>query len=181
MRRTHRWKWLGLLGAVGLIGCGEPHTYEVAPYKVPCQGEAKQLCMLLKEEGSDQQRLFYDGISGFSFQWGVTQTIEVRARDIPNPPQDSSSIAYTLERVVERKRVPEGERFQLELTGDYIWGDRLVGLTLQSAPRIACATEELCRELDQLAGDSNRKVTIEFTYPSSYDKPLVAERLIPAP
>jgi hypothetical protein len=181
MRRTHRWKWLGLLGAVGLIGCGDPLTYEVAPYKVPCQGEAKQLCLLVKEPGSDQRRFFYDEISGFSFQWGVTQTIELRVRDVANPPEDGSSKAYTLERVVERKRVPEGERFQLELTGDYIWGDRLAGFTLLSSPRLVCATDALCVELDGLAGDSTRKVTLEFSYPSRGGQPLVAERLIPVP
>ncbi len=180
MRRTHRWKWLGVLGAVGLIGCGESLTYEVAPYKVPCQGEAKQLCMLVKEPGSDQRQFFYDEISGFSFRWGVTQTIEVRVRDVANPPQDASSKEYTLERVVERTRVPEGERFQLQLTGDYIWRDRL-GFSLLSSPRLACATDALCVELEQLAGDSTRTVTLEFTYPSLSDKPLVLERLVPVP
>ncbi len=180
MRQTRRWMGLCLLGAVGLIGCGEPRTYEVLPHKVPCQGLGSWLCIEATEVGSGERQLFYEGISGFSFQWGVAQTIAVRAHDVPNPPEDGSSRRYELERTIERKRLPEGSRFQLALTGEFIWPDKGSGISLLST-KFVCATQELCDELARLAGDSTRQFTLEFSYPSSYDQPLVAERWVSTP
>ncbi|QRN93036.1 DUF4377 domain-containing protein [Archangium violaceum] len=147
---------------------------------VPCHGLGPWLCIDAKEVGSGERQLFYEGISGFSFQWGVAQTIDVRVHDVANPPADGASKRYSLERTVKRNRLPEGSRFQLALTGDFIWPDRGSGISLLST-KFVCATQELCGELARLAGDSTRRFTLEFSYPSSYDKPLVAERLISTP
>lgn len=180
MRATCRGVWLGVLAAVGLIGCGESHTYMIAPHKVPCQGVGAMLCLTAHDLDSGDQLLFYEGISGFSFQWGVTQTLDVRVHQVANPPEDGSSLRYVLERVVERKPVPEGARFQMILRGDLIWPDQGEGLSLSSTP-FDCATDALCEELARMAGDSTRQITVEFSYPSTVDKPLVAERIVSAP
>lgn len=51
---------------------------------------------------------FYDPIEGFNFESGFNYTIRVRVREIRNPPQDGSSLAYHLLNIL--KKVPaEGE------------------------------------------------------------------------
>jgi hypothetical protein len=180
MRGMCRGLWLGLLSAVGLIGCGEPRTYMIASHKVPCHGVGAMLCLTAHDLDSGDQVLFYEDISGFSFQWGVTQTIDVQVHQVANPPQDASSKRYVLERVVERTPVAEGARFQMIVPGDLIWPDQGEGLSLAST-RFTCATDALCEELARMAGDPAQSLTVEFSYPSSSDEPLVAERIVSAP
>lgn len=77
-------------------------VYEVAAETVTCQGEAVQQCLQVRAPGTDAWLLFYDPIEGFQHEDGVSYTLEVARRNVPNPPADGSSFAYRLLRVIDR-------------------------------------------------------------------------------
>ena len=91
-------------------------TMTVQHYKVPCQGESVQLCYLVKTQGQNDWEYFYDDIQGFDYEWGHVYTLEVNKTTIENPPQDGSSIAIKLVKVL--KKEPVAGSFELPLNMD---------------------------------------------------------------
>lgn len=91
-------------------------TMTVQHYKVPCQGESVQLCYLVKMQGQADWEYSYDEIRGFEYEWGYVYTLEVNKTTIDNPPQDGSSIAIRLVKVLKKEAVTE--RFELPLSMD---------------------------------------------------------------
>jgi hypothetical protein len=78
---------------------------EVGPEKVQCQGEASQLCLLVRESADGVWRHFYSPIEGFEHEEGFQYLIEVERTRIPNPPADASSFRYRLLRVLSKEAV----------------------------------------------------------------------------
>jgi Domain of unknown function (DUF4377) len=96
-------KVLRIAAVILLTACGDlfgPNTraitMDVASERVPCHGVAPQECLRVREHPGTTWSLFYDGIDGFTFEPGFEYTLRVRVREIPNPPQDGSSLAYSL-------------------------------------------------------------------------------------
>ena len=77
----------------------------VAPETVTCLGFVQQQCLQIRFDPSGERELLYDGIRGFDFEPGFEYTLLVRRHRIEDPPQDSSSIEYTLLRTVEKRAV----------------------------------------------------------------------------
>lgn len=78
-------------------------TFVVASQTIECQGEAPQQCLLVKTSENQQNwQFFYSNIDGFKHQEGYEYVIIVEETPIKNPPQDGSSIAYTLIEVVSK-------------------------------------------------------------------------------
>jgi hypothetical protein len=80
-------------------------TLEVAHHTVPCTALIPRECLLIREQGSSEWGRFYDHIEGFTWERGYAYTIVVSITPIPNPPQDSSSVSYTLLQVIQRVAV----------------------------------------------------------------------------
>ena len=78
---------------------------EVGPEKVQCQGEASQLCILVRDSADEAWRNFYSPIEGFEHEEGFQYRIEVERTRIPNPPADASSFRYRLLRVLSKEAV----------------------------------------------------------------------------
>lgn len=103
-----------------VTGCvGGVETWTVEPALQPCWGVGPQMCMQVTPEGGDRE-LLYSGVSGFTFEWGVTQTIEVQVTPVPNPPADGSSVDYDLIEVVDSQPVGAGTQVQLTLGADHL-------------------------------------------------------------
>ena len=66
-------------------------TFDVGPARVPCTGEARTRCLLVRVLPDTTWRFFYDAIVGFTFEEGYRWRIEVERRAVPNPPADGSS------------------------------------------------------------------------------------------
>ena len=81
-------------------------TMDVAAHRVPCTGEARMQCLRVRIAPDTAWKLFYDHIEGFTFEDGYRWRLEVDRRRVPDPPADGSSLAYTLVRVVAKKREP---------------------------------------------------------------------------
>ncbi|WP_299666921.1 DUF4377 domain-containing protein [uncultured Polaribacter sp.] len=77
-------------------------TYIIASKQIDCQGVGPQKCFLIKENQQESWQNFYSAISGFEYEEGFEYEILVSEKEIENPPQDSSSIAYTLIKVISK-------------------------------------------------------------------------------
>jgi hypothetical protein len=102
-------------------GCSSTNDTEVAEITVldhlaPCQGFVVWDCMLV-DEGRGPQ-LFYDGIEGFTYQWGSTYRLEVDIQKIRNPLPDGSSRELHLRETLEVQPVAPNSEFTLALHGE---------------------------------------------------------------
>jgi hypothetical protein len=80
-----------------------------------CQGASAQWCLQVKDKTDTSWRYFYDTIEKFNYEWGYTYVLDIEQQKIPNPPQDASSIQWTLKSIVKKTRVPVNTSFDLEL------------------------------------------------------------------
>lgn len=78
-------------------------TFDVGPARVPCTGEARTRCLVVRVPPDTTWRFFYDRIDGFMFEEGYRWRLEVERRRVPNPPADGSSAVYRLIRVVSKE------------------------------------------------------------------------------
>ena len=118
-------------------------------YRVPCIGEAVQLCYVVKIGDQAAWEFFYDAIDGFtSYQWGHTYELAVVRQEVEHPPQDASSVRYILARIVSDEAVPADTEFSFTLRGDelrpYVTGSPEAGFQLLGELAIRCETEEVC-------------------------------------
>ncbi|MEM8486427.1 MAG: DUF4377 domain-containing protein [Bacteroidota bacterium] len=82
------------------LEAGEKLVY-VADRTATCVGVGEQQCLLVRENPDDQWTYWYDGIFGFSHKTGTSYLLHILEEDIENPPQDASSISWTLIEVVK--------------------------------------------------------------------------------
>lgn len=77
----------------------------VAAQTRPCMGMRPMQCMQVRERADQPWQLFYDSILGFNFRSGTEYRLRVIEERIANPPPDSSSIRWTLDRIIEQHGV----------------------------------------------------------------------------
>lgn len=77
-------------------------TMLVADQYQDCVGVAPQKCLLVKIEGAPNWTNHYSGIEGFTYEEGFEYKLSVKREKIKNPPQDGSSLRYTLVKVIEK-------------------------------------------------------------------------------
>ena len=111
---------LWLLGFVGCVsGCNnetegdEVKTIYINHYKAECGSLALVLCLQSKGEMDDVWSYFYENIDNFEYEWGFTYKIEVELENIENPPEDSSSLKYTLLNILEKEKASSTALFDV--------------------------------------------------------------------
>jgi hypothetical protein len=114
--------WIPIAAALGLTACGttDPdsvRTVEVAAHKAVCTGPFFRFCLQVRDVNSEEWTFIYDTPQGFSFEWGVRQTIVIEEEPIAEPPPDGSSIRRTLVRVESRQSLAEDRSFELIVPG----------------------------------------------------------------
>jgi hypothetical protein len=77
-------------------------TMDVAAHRVACTGVARMQCLRVRVAPDTSWLFFYQEIEGFTFEDGYRWRLEVERRQIPNPPEDGSSLSYKLVRVLTR-------------------------------------------------------------------------------
>ena len=86
-------------------------------YKVPCMGEAAQLCFKIERPGGGPEA-FYDAIAGFEYEWGYNYTLLLTKTEIKNPAADASSFQYKLKKILKKEPAQGAETFELPLLID---------------------------------------------------------------
>lgn len=93
-----------------LAGCAssqqnDQQTIYVGPIQVECEGVTPQLCLLIKNNPTDNYEYFYDQIEGFDFEPGSIYELQVSEEQIENPPADAPSRRLTLVEIVSQEPV----------------------------------------------------------------------------
>jgi hypothetical protein len=141
-------------------------------YKVPCMGEAPQLCLRVTELDATTYENFYDAIVGFDYEWGHRYELRVEASRIEDPPQDGPWLRYELIEVVSDQLIDE--RFQLELTSTYVSGDPATGMfRLLDERDVTCAEATVCDAIDAALTAGN-PITVELGHPADPAGALIA-------
>lgn len=73
----------------------------IGPELLDCEGVAPQTCMQIAESADGEYEYFYDQIKGFSFEEGTSYVIDVSIEEVVDPPEDASSLRYTLVEIIE--------------------------------------------------------------------------------
>lgn len=100
-------------------------TMEIKPYLEPCMGVGPMACMLARRNSTGEFGFFYDGIDGFAFEWGYDYQLIVKTSEVPNPPADGSSIAYTQVALTSKIPVVAGTEFEFVLAPAIATSDSL--------------------------------------------------------
>lgn len=87
------------------FSCAKEKTLFVADHYADCVGSAPQKCLMVKENEGEDWQMFYDQIEGFNYEEGYFYELKVKVTPVKNPPADSSSLYYTLIKVVSKTKV----------------------------------------------------------------------------
>ena len=91
-----------LLAACVCTACDKDDEYEIREWTVASQlgiahgASTLQPVLLVKANDDTSWRAVYQGIEGFDFEAGYEYRLRIKAEQLPDPPQDGSSIRYTL-------------------------------------------------------------------------------------
>lgn len=77
-------------------------TLFIASKTINCIGMMPSNCLLIKEKKEKNWEAFYSTIKGFSYEEGFEYELLVSKKEIENPPEDASSIQYTLLEIVSK-------------------------------------------------------------------------------
>ena len=89
------------------ITVGKEKILIINEEKTACEGNPNAKCLLIKEEGTKEFEVFYQGITGFVFEEGVRQTILVNERYVGNPMVKQAEPIYTLIKVIRKLKVSD--------------------------------------------------------------------------
>ncbi|WP_430613824.1 DUF4377 domain-containing protein [Flavobacterium sp. JP2137] len=88
---------------LGSCNSGNLYEYTIASQDVDCMGVAPQKCLLVKKGTSTEWEYFYSPIEGFTYEPNFEYTLQLRIEDVPNTPQDASSVKYTLVKELKKE------------------------------------------------------------------------------
>jgi|TARA_B110000285_G_scaffold185695_1_gene210736 hypothetical protein len=77
-------------------------------YTELCTGIILQQCYLIQENdniGGNDWQLFYDLIEGFDYVPGYIYDLDVSINEVDDPPADTSSLRYTLNRILSKTNI----------------------------------------------------------------------------
>lgn len=101
--------FLSIFSLIILFSCNNNDDNEIektliiASQKVDCVGVDPQKCLLIKTDENQQNwEYLYSSIAKFNYIEGFEYSILVSEKQIKNPPQDASSIAYCLVEVISK-------------------------------------------------------------------------------
>ncbi|WP_442265038.1 DUF4377 domain-containing protein [Tenacibaculum sp. ZS6-P6] len=150
-------KLILLFTFIGLLtSCEEDNESQIVDirvnhYKNTAIGLAPQFTLLVQEGNvlnTDTWFNFFSTIEGFTYEPGYTYALSVKKEVVSNPPQDASSLKYTLQKVISKEKVSDDTSFNLSLKLD---GNSFVNVSssnflILNTITIDCG--DLCQELE---------------------------------
>lgn len=97
-----RYLLLLLLAAFAFTACDKNDDYEVREWTIASQlgiahgSHTLQPVLLVKTNNDTSWRAVYSGIEGFDYEPGYEYRLRIMATQLSDPPQDGSSVRYTL-------------------------------------------------------------------------------------
>lgn len=72
-----------------------------------CSGVGPMTCLQVRTTEDQDWQLFYQKIEGFDYEPGYQYQLQVKKETVENPPADSSSIKYTLVKIISKLEVKD--------------------------------------------------------------------------
>jgi len=166
-----------------LLGCGNEEESSLVKdlyinhYKSECHSFALTLCLQSRAEQTDDWSFFSGAIEGFEYEWGYRYKIKVAVENIDNPPEDSSSVKYTLLEIEEKVKEPTTSLFDISAS-------RTSGLvtkisdnlySLYADKTFTCITTE-CEAVDSLIAQ-DMAILFEFKHQPDPTGPLTLTKI----
>ena len=161
-----------------ISGCANnPDSFEISElylnhYKSECDSFELALCLQSRLNENDDWSFYYDHIEGFDYEWGFTYKIKVKVKNIENPPEDSSSIKYTLLEVIEKTKETTVSLFDISVS-------RATGLLVKESENtyniyneknVECIDSD-CEIIDSLIVQ-DMAILLEFKHQIDTERPL---------
>ncbi|RYZ64734.1 MAG: hypothetical protein EOP05_21595 [Proteobacteria bacterium] len=89
-------------------------TYEIRPYKEPCQREPRDFC-LVGDDGSGVAKRMYSDIEGLPYVWGRIRTAEIQADRVEDTPGGQQRYEYKLVRLLTDLPMPALTQFEINV------------------------------------------------------------------
>jgi hypothetical protein len=146
---------------------GEIVRLEIAAHREACVLVDNALCMYAREAGETDFQYQYDGIIGFTAEWGHTYEIEVEERPIVGGGDDGSSIERELVKVIKDVPVAPDVGFSWFVPGCSGCTPHLTLTTgttgeLMDGTPFQCS-EAVCGQLrDRIGGVADYTIDFEF-------------------
>lgn len=135
------------ISAFALTACNKEDDYSVREWTVASQLGishgylALQPVLLVKANDDTSWRALYEAIEGFDFQPGYEYRLRIKARQLSDPPQDASSIRYSLLELISktpaRSAIPDSyyPTFTMEVAPEPVdyYGQQLLGVCFPEA------------------------------------------------
>ena len=146
---------------------GKSITLLVNHYRVPCTGVGSQLCYLVKKDNAADWEFLYEGIDGFTYEWGKDYELQVEEIKNKKPVADQPPISYRLIKIVSANDAPEDAVFQLVIKDSEMKAIQKTddGMSLLGQYPVRCDQPQLCNELERRLS-SDPKVTCRFSHAS---------------
>ncbi len=161
-----------------LIGCNNDSNdignreIFIDHYKSECFGLALSLCMRSRVNSDDDWSLFYESIDGFDYEWGYVYKLRVNISNIENPPEDASSVKYTLVDMLSKELESNATTFNIAAsrsTGLVV--NKSAGVyELYSEKEFSCTTAE-CVSIESLI-TQDLAILFEFTHNETLNDPM---------
>jgi hypothetical protein len=141
-------------------------------HKTECHGLSPTLCLLTRGSELEPWSYHFDGIRGFTYEWGYDYELLVLVTRIPDPPADASSIDYKLLEIVQKKRVTAGTVFEFPS----VWAPELIKRKTESefelgyADRFICDAED-CENVASLL-EQEMSLLMEFRFTDNPADPI---------
>lgn len=98
---------MGLLLAAVIAGCASTatETIWVNSLRVHCEGVTPSHCLQIQADSlsEDGWQNFHGTIEGFEFEPGFIYTLEVKRKEVPDPPADAATFTWILVRELSRE------------------------------------------------------------------------------
>ncbi len=158
------------------VGGAVESTIEVEFFRDGCIGEGVRLCLQVNFDGADREN-FYDRIDGFNFEWGYRYTLHVSASAVENPPQDGSSIVYSLLEQLDKRAVAEPAEFSIWIPGiDLLVEKKSPGLYAFEDGKTFRCEPTVCDGLDSFSVQQFWALLV-FELAANVDDPMILKRI----
>lgn len=158
-----------LLLALPVAACsgGEVREGVVASHLRPCVGVTYGLCLQVTDVDDGELDLFYEGIEGFDFRWGVEVTLRYQVEDVDDPPADGSSLRYVLDDVMSAREelpgAPFTATFNPGVIGEAWFAADVPGVVSMVGTRVSCE-QPLCDALVAAGTDVGPSFRVSFEH-----------------
>ena len=146
-------------------------------YKSECNSFELAMCLQSRINENDEWSYLNNPIEGFDYEWGYNYKVRVKIEEIDNPPEDASSLTYTLLEIIEKIKEPTTTLFNVAVsrTNGLIEKESEKIYTIYNDKEIECIDAD-CETIDSLIAQ-DKAILFEVKHQTDTEGPLLLEQI----